>query len=130
MNPSGLPCIVGLELRSCCINTPCAVGGGQGLDRGSQDSWGRARLALQGACLPASYVAGGEEPGVLYPCPLATERKKCHPCLLVALCCGLLLPLVLGQRSLRNHSAFLQTSTSPVSPSFYLGFRVLLSSSL
>ena len=47
-----------------------------GLDRGSQDSWGRARLAQQGACLPASYVAGGEEPGVLYLCPLSSGYRE------------------------------------------------------
>lgn len=120
---SGLPCIVGLELRSCRTKAPSAVGGGGGA-RPSRDSWGRVRLALQGACLPASYLAGGGEPGVLW---LQREEKR-HPCLSVALCCRLLLPWVLDQRSLGNHTAFLQTSTSPVSPSFFLGFRVLLSS--
>ena len=85
---SGLPCIVGSELRSCGTKAPSAVGGGGGLDRGSHDSCGRVRLALQGACLPASYVAGGGEPGVLW---LQREEKH-HPCLSVALCCRLLLP--------------------------------------
>ena len=81
------------------------------------------------AYLPATWLG---ERNLVSATPvlwLQTEEKH-HACLSVALSCRLLLPLLLDQRSLGNHTAFLQTSTSPVSPCFSLGFRVLLSSSV
>lgn len=133
MNPSGLPCVVGPELRSCCTIAPCAVGGGRGAGPRLPGQLGEGEAGPAGG-LPTCQLRGWGR-GTWCPLPLSSvlwlqrERNVIHVSRWLCVA-GLLLPLVLDQRSLWNHSAFLQTSTSPVSPSFLLGFRFLLSSSL